>query len=121
MTHSGLIVANSIISTLARILTVQSPAIMITAFNDLNYQMRLYILKGYLLTLGAVLAGVTFLAAADIGHKATATPTAPTANGLAAGMTVRKIALIALTAEPNCPRLVQFLKEQKQEKQWIYD
>lgn len=69
-------------------------------------------------TLRAVLASVAFLAAANIGHEACATPTTSTANGLAAGMVIGEIALVAKAAEANDARLVQFLnaRKLKQEK-----
>lgn len=64
-------------------------------------------------TLRAVLPSVAFLAAANIGHEACATPTASTANGLAAGMVIGEIALVAKAAEANDARLVQFLNARK--------
>lgn len=69
-------------------------------------------------TLRAVLASVAFLAAANIGHEACATPTTSTANGLAAGMVIGEIAFVAKAAEANNARLVQFLnaRKLKQEK-----
>lgn len=64
-------------------------------------------------TLRAVLASVAFLAATNIGHEASATPTTSTANGLAAGMVIGEIALVAKAAEANNARLVQFLNGRK--------
>lgn len=58
-----------------------------------------------------MLAGVTFLAATDVGHEACATPTASTAYRFAACMIVGQIALVAKAAEANDTRLVQFLEK----------
>jgi len=54
-------------------------------------------------------ANVALLAAANVGHYATATPTAPPTYGFTCGLTVGEISLVALAAKANRSGLVQFL------------
>lgn len=68
-------------------------------------------------TLRAVLAGVTFLAATDVGHEACATSTASTAYRSAAGLIIRKISLVSKAAEANDAGLVYSL-ETKNKSEW---
>jgi len=56
-------------------------------------------------------ANVALLAAANVGHYATATPTSSPTYGFTCGLAVGEISLVALAAKANRSGLVQFLKE----------
>lgn len=116
VTDPCFVIAHSIVATLTGILAVQSPTIMITTC---KYQINEIggAIPWVHPTLRAVLAGVTFLAATDVGHEACATSTASTAYRSAAGLIIRKISLVSKAAEANDAGLVHSL-ETKNKSEW---